>query len=153
MKIIIGAWQKDQACPVEYQNITVFYENDSDDYLNVIPAGCTRLQKVVVKVAYMRKLRTSYPDFDGFYEAIEDQDTEEGDEALYKESIKAHERMLITPDGRSIAEIREEFFTEPLTICSNCEHTFLQHKDGIHNCLKCDCTEMRFGGRYIGDCL
>lgn len=39
---------------------------------------------------------------------------------------------------------------EPLTLCSNCEHTCLQHESAAGKCLKCDCPEMRNGGRYAG---
>lgn len=83
MKIIISGWQKDQAFPVEHMNIIVCRENDrikpTDEYLTTIPAGCTREQKLAVKLAYMRKLATSYPDCPSLFDKVEDYEQEVGD--------------------------------------------------------------------------
>lgn len=83
MKIIIGTWQRDQAFPVEYLNIIVRREHDvekpTDEYLCVIPVQCTRWQHLAVKLAYLRKLSTLYPNFPQFFSAIEDHDTQPGD--------------------------------------------------------------------------
>lgn len=74
MKIVISKWYLDPAYPVEHMNVLVLRANDSDEYLNTIPAGCSREQKLVVKIAFMRKLRTRYPYIINLYLAkIKDQ--------------------------------------------------------------------------------